>query len=94
MLLLLSIFCRAANVQESAIDNALVDAEPDTTILFPCFTEALGVIVFFVSHFLDCFRLRDSHSHLLLSLQKILTRYLEALPFTALIFVIGMGTLF
>lgn len=52
------------------IDEVLDYAEPDSSILFPWFTEALGIIVFF-----------------------ILTRWLEALPFTAVMFVIGMGTL-
>jgi len=31
------------------VELAIADAEPDTTILFPWFTEALGIIVFFVS---------------------------------------------
>ena len=35
--------------EERAIDLAIADAEPDNTILFPWFAEALGIIIFFVS---------------------------------------------
>lgn len=75
MLLLLSGLLRVlvVNAQDEEgrpIDTVLDETEPDTAILFPWFSEALGIIVFFIT-----------------------TRYLEALPFTAVMFVIGMGML-
>lgn len=58
MLLLLSALSRVVvNAQEEAderpVEAATADAEPDTAILFPWFTEALGIIVFFVSILFD-----------------------------------------
>ena len=49
ILLLTSMFFGAASAEEGEIDEYLVGAEPSTTILFPWFTEAVGVFVFFVS---------------------------------------------
>lgn len=57
MLLLWSVLCGALLVVHAQDEDPRevneyldsVDAEPDTTILFPWFSEAVGVIVFFVS---------------------------------------------
>lgn len=60
MLLLMSMFFGAVSAEDAADDPGAVDeyldgAEADTTILFPWFTEALGIFVFFVSHLREYF---------------------------------------
>ena len=58
---------RAENEKERTLQESDDATEPSTAVLFPWFSELLGVIVFF-----------------------ILTRYVTALPFTAVMFLLGV----